>query len=111
MLEQKIARVERLLKALDDADGQEDFIIHRTSALELVKSDIEHHNAGAELVIEEITKEELAMVLKTLEAGPASFKRKTSAEIASILVSVAKAALPIHVESLNGEAIGAHAEA
>lgn len=91
MLEYQVERITRLLKALDTADGTENFIIHREAALSYVRAELKRIEMGATLSSEDLTKEELEMSLQSLSGCPAQIKRKSDYEILEILMQTQQA--------------------
>ncbi len=87
MIGPKVERIERLLRALDMADGNEDFIIHREHARSYIRDLLAKMPDGAPLDDFELTREELEMSLKSLDTGPPSFKRKSNYEILESLLA------------------------
>jgi flagellar biosynthesis regulator FlaF len=87
MLEHKVERIGRLLKALDLADGKEDFIIRRAEALKYVKAELVRLATDANIADDDLTKEELNMALYSLANGPETITRKNDYEILEILMS------------------------
>lgn len=86
MLEQQVERVIRLMKALDGADGSEDYVIHREPALAFVQAEIQKIDSGAVLAPDDITKAELETSLESLRSSPPQFKRKSNEEVLEILM-------------------------
>lgn len=86
MLEHQVERVIRLLKALDGADGDEDYVIHREPALAYVQGELSKIDAGAELSPDDISKAELQTSLESLQASPPQFKRKSNEEVLAIVM-------------------------
>lgn len=86
MLEQQVARVIRLLKALDGADGAEDYVIHREPALAYVEAELAKIDSGAPITAEDISRAELATSLDSLRKSPPQFKRKSNEEVLEIIM-------------------------
>jgi hypothetical protein len=92
MLEQKLERIRTLLKALDDADGKEDFIIHRDPALTYVRTALYQIESGQAVLPTDPTKAELLMALNSLTVSPLSFKRRSEHEVLKILLETQSSA-------------------
>lgn len=88
MLEQKVERIGRLLRALDRADGMEDYTIHRNVAIRYIEAEIARITRGESVTPLDPTHDELLMSLKSLQNGPEKFKRKTDHEILQTLLSI-----------------------
>ena len=86
MLEKQVERVVRLLKALDGADGSEDYVIHREPALAFVQAELAKINAGEAPSSDDISKAELETSLDSLLHSPPQFKRKSNEEVLEILL-------------------------
>ena len=91
MMEQQVERITRLLRALDIADGAEDYVIHRDSALAYVRSELERIESGARLTPDDISKAELEASLDSLRNCPEAIRRKSDAQILEILMQTKKA--------------------
>ena len=93
MIGNKVERIEQLLKAMDKADGKEDFIIHRSHALRYLKTELKYRTDNPELVTDDLlSKEEIEMYMKALYGGPPYFKRKSNLEILEVLLAAKNAA-------------------
>lgn len=100
MLEYQVERITRLLKALDTADGTENYVIHREAAISYVRSELKRIEMGAALSADDLTKEELQMSLQSLSGCPAQIKRKSDYEILEILMQTQQgSASPLSAQS------------
>lgn len=88
MIGNKVERIEQLLKAMDAADGKEDFIIHRSHALKYLRTEIKYREDHPDAPTDHLlSKEELEMYMKSLYGGPPYFKRKSNLEILEVLLA------------------------
>ena len=93
MLQYQVERITRLLRALDVADGAEDFLIHREPALAYIRAELQRIESGAPLTAEDISKAELEASLDSLRNCPETIRRKSDAQIIEILMQTKKSAV------------------